>query len=116
VFRRSNAKAMVLLLQTVTAGAFGPFLFYCQCNGPRGPPLASAMTRTDCPLYGDLTKLNDGALEFAFDLCQRRQHLPEYAEAFKLIQEEDARRWNDGGKAQFQAMLIREFGDRAIQL
>ena len=74
------------------------------------------MTRTDCPLYGDLTKLNDGALEFAFDFCRRRQHLPEYAEAFKLIQEEDARRWNDGGKAKFQAMLIREFGDRAIQL
>ena len=46
------------------------------------------MTRTDCPLYGDLTKLNDGALAFAFDLCQRRQHLPEYAEAFTLIQEE----------------------------
>jgi hypothetical protein len=78
--------------------------------------LLQAMTRTDCPLYGDLTKLNDGALEFAFDLCRRRQHLPEYAEAFKLIQEEDAYRWNNGGKAKFQAMLIREFGDRAIQL
>jgi hypothetical protein len=24
-------------------GPLGPFLFYCQCNGPRGPPLASAM-------------------------------------------------------------------------
>jgi hypothetical protein len=71
---------------------------------------------TDCPLYGDLTKLSDSALEFAFDLCRRRQHLPEYAEAFKLIQKEDARRWNDGGKAKFQAMLVREFGDRAIQL
>jgi hypothetical protein len=74
------------------------------------------MTRTDCPLYGDLTKLNDAALAFAFDLCQRRQHLPEYAEAFRLIQEEDARRWDNGGKAKFQAMLNREFGSRAVQL
>lgn len=74
------------------------------------------MTRTDCPLYGDLTKLNSAALAFAFDLCQRRQHLPEYAEAFKLIQEEDAHRWDNGGKERFQAMLNREFGDRAVQL
>jgi hypothetical protein len=85
-------------------------------RGRELPPLASAMTRTDCPLYGDITKLNDGALEFAFDLCRRRQHLPEYAEAFRLIQEEDTYRWNNGGKAKFQAMLIREFGDRARQL
>jgi hypothetical protein len=74
------------------------------------------MTRTDCPLYGDLTKLSDYALEGAFSICQRRQHLPEYAEAFRLIQEEDSYRWNNGGKAKFQAMLIREFGDRARQL
>ena len=74
------------------------------------------MTRTDCPLYGDLTKLSDYALEGAFSICQRRQHLPEYAEAFRLIQEEDTFRWNNGGKTEFQAMLIREFGDRARQL
>jgi hypothetical protein len=102
----------------IAAGAWklAPLRVLLVYRGRELPPPASAMTRTDCPLYGDLTKLNDGALEFAFDLCRRRQHLPEYAEAFSLIQEEDTYRWNNGGKAKFQAMLIREFGDRARQL
>lgn len=92
------------------------WLYCLKDREARASTAHKTMTRTDSPLYGDLAKLNDGALAFAFSLCQHRQHLPEYAEAFKLIQAEDARRWNNGGKAQFQAMLIREFGDRAIQL
>jgi hypothetical protein len=74
------------------------------------------MTRANCPLYGDLTKLSDHAIEGAFSICQLRQHLPEWQEAFVLIQEENAARWDNGGKEKFQAMLNREFGDRAVQL
>jgi hypothetical protein len=74
------------------------------------------MTRTNCPLYGDLTKLSDHAIEGALSVCQLRQHLPEWREAFSLIQEENAIRWDNGGKEEFQAMLNQEFGDRAVQL
>lgn len=92
------------------------WLYCLEDREARASTAHKTMTRTDSPLYGDLSRLNDDALAFAFSLCQGRQHLPEYAEAFKLIQAEDARRWNNGGKAQFQTMLVREFGDRAIQL
>jgi hypothetical protein len=74
------------------------------------------MTRTNCPLYGDLTKLSDHALEGAFSVCGLRQHLPEWQEAFALIQQEDAHRWDNGGKQKFQEMLNLEFGDRAVRL
>jgi hypothetical protein len=74
------------------------------------------MTRTNCPLYGDLTKLTDHALEGALSICQMRQHLPEWQEAFSLLQKENAARWDNGGKEKFQAMLNQEFGDRAVQL
>lgn len=70
-----------------------------------------------CPLWGDLTKLADYALENAHSIALlRSKHDAGCAEALPFIKAELDKRWENGGKAAFQAMLKKEFGDRAVQL
>jgi hypothetical protein len=70
-----------------------------------------------CPLWGDLTKLADYALDNAHSIALQRSSFDEgCAAALPFIKAEMDKRWENGGKAAFQAMLNKEFGDRAVQL
>lgn len=74
-----------------------------------------ALDTTNCPGWGDLTKLSDRAVENAFDICSARTGFDAMCiEAMPFIKAENDFRWENGGKEQFRAMIRREFGRESV--
>jgi hypothetical protein len=70
---------------------------------------------TNCPGWGDLTKLSDRAVEGALSIAHGRQRYDATCKAaVPFLQAEDQWRWDNGGKAEFQAMIRREFGRESV--
>ena len=70
---------------------------------------------TNCPGWGDLTKLSDRAVEGALSIAwNRKGYDPMCKAAVPFLQAEDQWRWDNGGKAEFQAMIQRELGRPSV--
>jgi hypothetical protein len=70
---------------------------------------------TNCPGWGDLTKLSDRAVENALNMAWgRKRYDLTCRAAIPFLQAEDEFRWDNGGKAEFQAMIEREFGRPSV--
>lgn len=70
---------------------------------------------TNCPGWGDLTNLSDRALEGALSIAWgRKQYDAMCQTALPFLQAENQWRWDNGGRAEFQAMIEREFGRPSV--
>lgn len=70
---------------------------------------------TNCPGWGDLTKLSDQSVENALEIAWNRKAYDAVCNAaVPFLQAEDQWRWDNGGKAEFQAMIEREFGRPSV--
>ena len=81
------------------------------------------MTHT-AKLWPDAQILNEGAATFALNMAQQQLENQTWTHCTRedLLEAEAAltarldHLWNNGGRDSFQAMLDREFGDRAIKV
>jgi len=95
-----------------------PFWLYCkevQARASFFKTMTRTIDTTNCPGWGDLTKLSDRAVENALNIAwSRKKYDATCRAALSFLQAEDLRRWDNGGKAEFQAMIERQFGRPSV--
>ena len=77
--------------------------------------MTRALDTTNCPGWGDLTRLSDRGVENALEICHARiKYDAMCAEAMPFIKAENTFRWENGGKEEFRAMIKRELGRESV--